>query len=107
MTADLKPLGWGIIANNAKDKKLRSGAKVWIIGVNGGGERCQVRGLNVQGRMIEKYVAFSNLSNYRPSAIMPTHTKHEVWPFGGPDDRAVVQGYCDSLNKRTDSKEES
>lgn len=104
MTADQKPVGFGIIANNLKDKKLRSGAKVWITMVNGGGERCQVRGLNAQGRMIEKYVAFSNLTSYRPSAIMSTH-KHQVWPFGGPDDRAVVQTYCDALNSRADRKE--
>lgn len=57
---------YGLFANVVSDSALRIGAKVQILIKHGDGYRLKVRGLNQQGREIEKYVNHRRLTKFRP-----------------------------------------
>jgi hypothetical protein len=56
---------YGIVANVIFDRILRSNAKVYLIRWHGDMERVLVKGVSKSGRVIEKYVSFKKLNNFR------------------------------------------
>lgn len=73
---------FGVVANVASDRVLRTGAKVWIERCNGDAECPVVRGCNKSGRVVEKYTHYKRLTNFR-AAWIPEHLRQRVlwqWP---------------------------
>lgn len=62
---------WGIVANVVSDRVLRTGARVWLLWVNGDAACPRVYGLSKGGRRIEKYTHYKRLHNYRAAWIPP------------------------------------
>jgi hypothetical protein len=68
---------WGIVANVARDAKcdlFRHGAKLWLMWVTGGGmcfERAKFCGLSPGGRIIEAWISFRDLENFRAAWVPP------------------------------------
>ncbi len=60
---------WGIAANVEGDRTLRHGANVTLLSIPGDGKHMCVRGLNRQGRTIDKWVTRKRLTNFRPLFI--------------------------------------
>jgi hypothetical protein len=93
---------FGIVANVISDKVLRSGAKVWIIYVNGDASCPRVTGLSKGGgRQCVKYTHFKRLTNFRAKWI-PEHMRgaSEQWhPIYQYDTKAKAQAHADVLNR--------
>ena len=73
---------FGVVANVASDRVLRTGAKVWIERCNGDAECPVVRGCSKSGRVVEKYTHYKRLTNFR-AAWIPEHLRDRVirqWP---------------------------
>jgi hypothetical protein len=73
---------FGVVANVASDRVLRTGAKVWIERCNGDAECPVVRGCSKSGRVVEKYTHYKRLTNFR-AAWIPEHLRERViwqWP---------------------------
>lgn len=85
---------FGIVANVASDRVLRTGAKVWLHRCNGDAECPVVHGISKRGRLVEKYTHFKRLTNYR-AAWIPEHLRDRViltWP-----DKGTAQAYAAKL----------
>lgn len=85
---------FGIVANVASDRVLRTGAKVWLHRCNGDGEHPVVHGVSKHGRWVEKYTHFKRLTSFR-AAWVPDHLRGRVllaWP-----DRDTAQAYAEKL----------
>ena len=73
---------FGIVANVASDRVLRTGAKVWVERCNGDAECPVVLGCSKSGRVVEKYTHCKRLTNFR-AAWIPEHLRERVawqWP---------------------------
>lgn len=85
---------FGVVANVASDRVLRTGAKVWIQRCNGDAECPVVRGCSKSGRVVEKYTHYKRLTNFR-AAWIPEHLRQRViwqWP-----EKARAQQVAESL----------
>lgn len=72
---------FGIVANVASDRVFRTGAKVWLLGVNGDAECPVAFGVSKGGRLVQKYTHFKRLTNFR-GAWMPEHIRARRRNFG-------------------------
>ena len=87
---------FGIVANVISDRVLRTGAKVWIMRVNGDAACPLVIGMTKSGRMIEKYTHFKRLTNFR-AVWIPEHLRGRIAKFS--DDKAEMQRSAEFLGK--------
>ncbi len=79
---------YGIVANVASDRVLRTGARVWIHRCNGDAACPVVSGISKSGRVVEKYTHYKRLVNFR-SAWVPDHMRGRVvWQW---DDRTNAE----------------
>lgn len=87
---------FGLVANVASDRVLRTGAKVWIERCNGDAECPVVRGCSKSGRVVEKYTHYKRLTNFR-AAWIPEHLRDRViwqWP-----DKEQAQQVAEKLSR--------
>lgn len=93
-TTDKRCEMYGIVANVASDRILRTGAKVWIERCNGDAECPVVRGCSKSGRMVEKYTHYKRLTNFR-AAWIPEHLRDRViWQW---DEKESARQLADTL----------
>lgn len=86
---------YAVFANIVKDKQLRTGARVLILYHNGDCQRPRVIGKSVGGRLIEKYVHYKNLRNFRAQWIKPYLNKRVVRSWESKDE---AQAFADRLS---------
>lgn len=65
---------YAVIANVVSDGILRTGARVWILYHHGDAEIARVRGCSKGGRVVNKYIPYKRLKNFR-AAFVPEHLR--------------------------------
>lgn len=89
---------WGIVANVQADKALRIGAKVTILESHGDASQVKVRGCSKSGRVIEKYIPFKRLKNFR-AAWIPEKLRDEIHHWHKFETKDKAAQYASGLNK--------
>ena len=87
---------YAVFANVVKDKQLRTGAKVLIVRCNGDAERPIVVGTSTGGRIIQKYVFYKNLTNFRAKWVPPRLQEKAVWEW---ESKEEAQALADHLSE--------
>lgn len=88
---------YGIVANVVSDRILRTGAKVWLLDVNGDAEHPEVMGLNKSGRMVTKFTNYKRLTNFRVAWIPEHLREHICWFMKG--EREKMAEYAANINR--------